>query len=178
MSLETAYYISQFVAVAAVLVSLVYLSSQQRQAVKALRAQIHIHRLGFATRDLFHATDPEQARIQLAGFRGDPALTDEQLVQFLSAEFARFMSLEEQFRLRQEGHVDDARWLSTEAGFRRILRFPGVRAVGRMFQTASADKDFKLFLERLMIEGQQIPATTLAGIWRTLAQHEGAGAAG
>lgn len=171
MSLENFYYISQIVASVAVLISLIYLALQQRLTVRSLRAQMHNSRLDQSVRGYLHLSDPAQAAVAVAGELADPSMNDVQCVQFVARQLARFIAVEEQFRQRREGAIDERRWASTEAYLKLTLNAPGVRAVCRMFQRG-ADKEFAVLLQRLLLEakGESIPQTV--AVWKAIAAQE------
>jgi hypothetical protein len=173
MSLEHLYYLSQTIAAAAVLASLIYLALQTRQAARNQRAQIHDSRALWIVGVIQKSTDPVLHEILVAGARADPSLSKERAGQFASYALSYFIVWEEMFRQRRDGMIDDSRWRSSEIFLKQYLRGPGWRAAGRQFLPI-CDAGFSALLERLMAEARsdKTPVTGSVDSWRALASEE------
>jgi hypothetical protein len=73
MSLEHLYYLSQTIAAAAVMASLIYLALQTRQAARNQRAQIHDSRALWLVEVIQKSIDPALHDVLAAGGRADPS---------------------------------------------------------------------------------------------------------
>ncbi len=173
MSLEHLYYLSQTVAAAAVMASLIYLALQTRQAARNQRAQIHDSRALWIVGVIQKSTDPGLHEVLLAGARADPSLPMDRAGQFASYALSYFIVWEELFRQRRDGMIDDSRWRSSETFLKQYLRTPGWRAASRQFMPI-CDAGFSALLERLLAEARAdtTPSTGSVDSWKLLAAEE------
>ena len=135
MTLETIYYITQIIAVIAVVASLIFVGLQVRQGAeqtrlntRALKATSH-----HAITDSFNhlnttlATDPDLARIWDAGNKGIENLKPEELTAYYSILLAYIRVFETLFFQSQTGTMARELWEAE----RRVLQFmfalPGVQ---------------------------------------------------
>lgn len=172
MSLGDFYTISQILASAAVLASLVYLALQTRQAALNQKTSLHQNRAVQISHDFALRADAGIATVLAAGDVGDQPLTEVQFRQYFAVWYTTFLQMEEQYLQRREGNFE--RWHLTERGLDVLMSQPGARAVGRLFQQI-ADKDFSAVLERAIVAGRARPSADLKSAWFALATEERTG---
>jgi hypothetical protein len=169
MPLEDINSVSQIVASAAVVASLIYLAQQTRQTARNQKALMHDSRVQMISRDFERMMDPAFSPVIMRGMAGDETLTDAEVTQFQL--FARMLLLqwEERFRQRREGLLDSERWQSDEKGIRIFLNSPGYAAVTELVKV-NLDKEFAAWLQTVMNEPAGAPLGSFPAAWRTTAQ--------
>ena len=127
MSLSDVAAIGSLVSGVAVLVSLVYLSLQVKQAERNQQAAIRASR---ATRiiDLYIASsEPSVAEVVVKGMRGFGEMSETQVFQFTSWGSARFFNAEDAFYQHREGLLNAYSIDSVTNGLRASFASPGMR---------------------------------------------------
>lgn len=171
MTLEEIYYISQIIASIAVLASLIYLAQQTRQNTLGQRALMHQQRILQMQGDLHMRADPSVAEALIAAERGDAAMTEVQLRQFLALTLSGLTSMEEQFRLYKTGQFDEAHWLTTRKTLAVFLQRPGARALARMYR-GLFDPEFAALLDQIINEARAQPEFDRHAAWKALMEEE------
>jgi hypothetical protein len=169
MSLGDFYTISQILASAAVLASLVYLALQTRQAALHQKSTLHQNRAAQISHDFAARADADIAAVLAAGDAGDEPLTEVHFRQYFAVWYTTFLQMEEQYLQRREGNFE--RWRLTERGLGVLMSQPGARAIARMFQRI-ADKEFAAVLEQAMVEARARPSADLKSAWFAMATEE------
>src|SRR6202000_3036929 len=121
-----------FVSGVAVLVSLVYLATQVRQATKNARsaiAQGRITRLGGVQPRMAEGSAGE---IFARGRRGDETLTPAELARFMAFARAQFWSSEDNFLQHRDGMLSDEMFTSFRASNVGLMRGAGMQAAWEM----------------------------------------------
>jgi hypothetical protein len=153
MSLSDFASIASLVSGIAVLVSLVYLSQQIRQATKHTRAQIGTMRTQRVVDMSYHLIDPTVATLIARGRAGDRSLNAGELMGFMAFARAQFWSAEDTFIQHEEGLIGDAIFdTSFRSNFVGLLQGPGMRAAWRL-QRGNFEPGFAAYMDGIAAEG-------------------------
>jgi hypothetical protein len=179
MTLSDLASIGSFVSAIAVLISLIYLGLQVRQAERNQRA---IVQQGRATRSadlLLHIADPGIISAYSRGYLGDPDMSDTEIDQYRVTVRASFYGFEDAFLQHNQKLMDDASFGSTVAAIRYFLSYPGSRAMWKQARTTFG-ASFMAFMDELISEVAVAPPIDLAARWRAdvLAEKAAAAVAG
>jgi hypothetical protein len=129
MTLEELYYISQIVAVVAILASLTAVYWQVRQANMIARAELtHSTYLQSAQIQASLYDTPEKADLMYRALRGTSPLSDPERVRVEVALAAVFGMHEGAFNLRQRNLIEAGAYAGQEALVRLFLRSPYAQA--------------------------------------------------
>jgi len=129
MNLEALYYVSQIIAVAAVLASLIFVGVQIRQntrQAKAAAAQSVYE--NYAGWYMWAGEDMNRAVIGIKGFKDIDSLSDEENSIFMATFMAQFAYVQSAFYLWQDGSLKDEIWRSMEATLATVFNTPGGKA--------------------------------------------------
>ena len=113
----------------AVLVSLVYLSLQVKQAERNQQASIRSARTSRIIDLYMGSSEPSIAEAVVKGMRGFGDLSETQVFQFTSWGSARFFNAEDSFYQHREGLLNEYSIDSVTNGLRMTFASPGMRAV-------------------------------------------------
>ena len=141
MTLEALYYISQIVAVLAILGSLIFVGVQIRQNTKqAKAAAAQAVYENYANWYMWAGEDLTRAEIGMRGFKDIDSLSDEENAIFMATFMAQFAYIQSAFYLWQDGSLKDDIWHSMEATLTTVFNTPGGRAFwqGRRFSFTDA----------------------------------------
>lgn len=129
MTLETAYYLSQIVAVIAIFASLIFVGVQVRQNTRATRAASH-NAVSDSLNDInrMFAENADLTKIWLAGMADRKALTDEERWRFDSTARAYMHVCETMYIQAGLGAGDKSVLHAEEEGIRQAFASPGMRA--------------------------------------------------
>jgi hypothetical protein len=105
MTLEQTFFLSQTIAAAAVVISIIYLSRQVNQAERVQRAIMQQGRVDRTSQASLTMAHPELARIWQRGLSAEPDLTREEFVQWSLACRAAFLSGEDSVLQHKDGHA-------------------------------------------------------------------------
>lgn len=163
--------LAQTVAAVAVVVSLVYLAIQTRQAARNAKAAIHENRTATILGHIEHMTDSEFHSVWTKAGRAAPGLTDDEIGRYRLFVGGLALVWEERFRQKREGLLDENRWASTEHTITLFMMMPGFRAtVGGMLPRW--DPDFRALMEQHVAQGRTAPAAEAQAGWRAAAAQE------
>lgn len=165
MSLSDLASIGSLVSGIAVLISLVYLSVQVKQAERNQQASIRAVR---ATRtvDLFMGcTDANVADAVAKGMRGSEDITDTQIVQFTNYGNARFFNAEDAFYQYGEGLLNEFTLEGMTNGLKSSFSLPGMRVVYKR-QRATLGREFVEFADKLLAATSVAPSVDAFGRFR------------
>ncbi len=160
MTLSELASIGSFVSGIAVLVSLVFLSLQIRQANKNQRAIIQQGRATRIADFLLHVVEPSLLPAWSAGLSGDREIGPERYFQFMYIARARFISFEDSFLQRRSGLMEDGVFLGHMNSFRQVFNAPGLRAAWKLTRT-SYDPDFAHLVDGIAPEPLRDPTAGL-----------------
>lgn len=151
MTLSDLASIGSFVSGCAVLVSLMFLTVQIRQANKNQRAIVQQGRATRIADFLLHVAEPSLLPAWSAGLRGDPDIGPERHFQFMSIARARFISFEDSFLQRRSGLMGEGVFNGHMNAFRQVFNAPGLRAAWKLTRT-SYDPDFARYVDGIARE--------------------------
>ena len=154
MSLADISAIATIVSGAAVVISLIYLSQQIKQAQRNQQAQMQQTRTAGITDMNIALADPLIAAAYNKGLAGDPDMTPTEVRQFLSLARCGFINMENNFIQHQDGLMSDEAFHSSLEGARFQASFPGLRAAWRLSRGAYG-KSFAAFFDPLVESGAQ-----------------------
>ena len=129
MSLSDLASIGSLVSGVAVLVSLVYLSLQVKQAERNQQASIRAARATRTVDLLMGCTESSLAEAVLKATRGANDISETQVVQFTNYALARFFNAEDAFYQHREGLLKEYNIDGVSNGLRSSFASPGMRAV-------------------------------------------------
>ena len=143
--------IGSLVSSIAVLISLIYLAIQVRQAERNQQASI---RQGRATRVvdiILAAGDPSYAEALAKGTAGASDISRAEFGQFTAVYGAFLASAEDTFLQHREGLLSEAMFASFRESWRQTLAQPGVRALWRLRRHAF-EAGFVALMDALLAE--------------------------
>jgi hypothetical protein len=158
--------IASIVSSAAVVVSLIYLSLQIRQARRNQQALMQQARTAGITDMNIALADPAIAAAYTKGLAGDPDMTETELRQFLSLARCGFINAENNFIQHCDGLMSDEAFRSSIEGARFQATFPGLRAAWRQSRRAYGEK-FVKFMDSLVESNASTPPPKPLSDWRT-----------
>ncbi|MBA2590614.1 MAG: hypothetical protein H0U98_18535 [Alphaproteobacteria bacterium] len=153
MSLVDLASIGSFVSGIAVLVSLVYLGLQVRQAKRHQQAAIRQGRADRIVMMCFSGGDPAVADAVAKGYAGADDITETQLIQFHYICRGIFYHFEEEFFQHKEGLANDAYYESFLKGTKLMACEPGLRVQWRQ-QRAGFVPEFAAVMDKLLAQTQ------------------------
>lgn len=165
MSLSDWSSIGSLVSGVAVLISLIYLALQVRQAERNQQASI---RQGRATRVvdiILAAGDPSCADALSKGVAGSADITPTEFGQFTAIYGAFLASAEDTFLQHREGLLSDAVFASFRESWRQTLAQPGVRALWNL-RRHGFEAGFAGFMDALMAEAPAPSAGDFIAQWK------------
>ena len=151
MALSDLASIGNFVSGIAVLVSLVFLTFQIRQANKNQRAIIQQGRATRIADFLLHVVEPSLLPAWSSGLSGDRQIGPERYFQFMYIARARFISFEDSFLQRRNGLMEEGVFLGHTNAFRQVFNAPGLKAAWKLTRM-TYDPDFALFVDQIATE--------------------------
>jgi hypothetical protein len=154
MSLSDIAAIAGIVSSAAVVISLIYLSLQIKQAQRNQQALMQQTRTAGLTDMNIALADPEIAAAYNKGLAGDPDMTPTEVRQFLSLARCGFINMENNFIQHHDGLMSDEAFHSALEGARFQASFPGLRAAWRQSRAAYG-KRFAAFFDPIVDSGAQ-----------------------
>lgn len=134
MTLEAAFFVSQIIAAAAVVASLLFVGFEIRHGTRATRAQINqnIASGWFSVGPLI----ADSSRLFATGIRADErafaAMSDEEKLSFGSALFVYFKHYENMYLQHQEGFIRTEDWQAWMTHMFLYWHMPGVQVWWRM----------------------------------------------
>jgi len=173
MSLSDLAALGSFVSGVAVLVSLVYLALQVRQAKHHMAAQISQARTHFgAHQNETWASDPELADLLLRGFRGETNLSDVEGFRYSMMLGSGFIMMEDEFRQYKAGLISEELHRGFLTRMARGMWWPGYRAIWRL-QRDGFEPDFQAQMDALMEQGRALgPVPDLGASLRAVVAEE------
>ena len=166
MSLADLASIGSFISGIAVLISLVYLGLQVRQAKLHQQAAIRQGRADRIVAMCFEGGAPSVAEAVARGYAGTPDITETQLAQFHYICRGFFYHCEEEFFQHKEGLANDAYYASFLAGTGRMFCETGLRVQWKQ-QRAGFVSEFVAVMDKLLEENQPISHPDALAQWKT-----------
>jgi hypothetical protein len=174
MSLTGLASLGSFLSAIAVLISLIYLSLQVKQAERNQQSSIRAARVTRIVDIMMSLADPSLADAVVKASAGAADVSDVQIHQFSFYCGARFYNAEDSFYQFQEGLLSKVNFESLVAGLKNSISQPGMRAYYRR-QRAVFGKDFAELVDRLVAETPLVPSFDAAAQWRADVAAEVAG---
>jgi hypothetical protein len=165
MSLTDLASLGSFVSAIAVLISLIYLSLQVKQAERNQQASIRSTRVTRIVDIYMGLVEPSLSDAVAKGGAGTNDVTDTQIRQFLFYCAARFYNAEDSFNQFQEGLLNQRTFDSLVVGLKNSLGQPGMRAYYKR-QRAAFGSDFADFVDKLLTETPLVSSPDAAAQWR------------
>lgn len=157
MSLADLAALGSFISGVAVVITLVILILQMRQASRNQRATMHFQRLAVVQdASIAIMSNPELSSLQIRGGTGDASMPVEMVMQYLVLTRSIFRLFEEFFYQHRDGMLDDVRWATNVRRFRMFSTAPGFRAAWRT-EASSYEKDFAAWVESVFLEVTATP---------------------
>jgi len=140
MTLEALYYVSQIVAVLAILGSLIFVGVQVQQNTKQAKAAaaLAVYK-NYADWYMWAGEDLTRAEIGIRGFKDIDSLSDEDNVIFMGTFMALFAYIQSAFYLWQDGSLREEIWRTMEATLTTVFATPGGKAFWQRRRFSFAD---------------------------------------
>jgi hypothetical protein len=164
MSLSDLASIGSLVSGFAVLVTLLYLNAQVRQAAKHTRAAIG-H--GFATRTVdfnYRMTDEALAAVIAKGRKGTEVLSEVEAYRFFAYCRATFWNAADTFVQHREGLMDDEMFATFKRAHVGMMQSRGMRIAWELGR-APFTSEFVAFMNRIAEEAAALEPLDLAAVW-------------
>jgi hypothetical protein len=163
--------IGSFISGVAVVVSLIYLAFQVRQAAKNQRGTMHQMRAALSTDVMLRIADQGLSPSFRAGLTGAPGITEAQFWQFYYGASAIMRTSENAYIQYQDGLISERHFASAKASAKAFLGSPGYRA---LWKATRLDREpgFRLFMDQLQAETAASGPRDLFGAWKSLVAAE------
>jgi hypothetical protein len=171
MTLSDLASIGSLVSGIAVLISLIYLSLQVKQAEKNQRALMQQGRANRISENCFKLAEQGLSSIYSRGMSGDETLTAEQLTQFMLMIRGALISAEDSFLHNSAGLLDPSAFNSFVAGIRHFFTLAGLRAAWRL-SAPQFGEEFASFMNGMMDEIQIAPKSDPLALWNATVKAE------
>lgn len=173
MSLETLVAVATLVGNITLVITLLFVGLQVRQAERnqrALMQQGRADRIGQQAIEV--ASDRELAHVFSKGMFEPDKLTREEFERYLLIGRAIFVSAEDSFLQHKEGMLDATAFQSQITGQRQMMAmWPGARAFWRVMATQYGDA-FRQHMDEIVRVAAQQPAPDLYAAWQAQVRNE------
>lgn len=149
MTLEQVFFVSQSIAAAAVVASILYLAREVRQSERVQRATMQQGRADRASKASLTIASAELARIWQKGLSRKPYLTEEEFAQWALICRAAFLSGEDSYLQHKAGLLDEVAWGSYVAGIHFYMGSPGMRAMWKV-SSKQFGAEFRNFVDAIL----------------------------
>ncbi len=166
MSLSDLASIGSFISGVAVLVSLIYLALQVRQAEKNQRAIVQQERVSRSSDQLFRLADPVLSRVWLKGLKSVDDLTDEEAFQFTLVTTAMLRSVEDAYFQHKLGLLDLGSLNNQVSPLRGVLTTASGVALWKSLRR-NYDERFAALIDALVPPQLGIGQLGIIASWRT-----------
>jgi hypothetical protein len=163
--------IGSFVSGVAIVVTLVLLLMQMRQANKNQRSLMQQGRTARVSETILRCTEPFLSEAMVRGFRSDVTMEPSQIQSFLRQLSALVYNYEDSFLQHRAGTLDSPSWDTDVAALREFFSYPGFRVAWR-FNRDFMSGAFREFVDTIMRETEGTKRLDLASIWITLLAEE------
>ena len=172
MTLSDLASIGSFVSAIAVVISLVYLASQVRQARSHQQAAIRAERASRLAMMNTAAEDPSIADAIMKGLQGSGDISATQYAQFTHFCRASFYNAEDTYFQHNQGLISDQAFASFIASVKGwAARAPGIRACWKQFRSLFVS-EFADWMDRTLAEVEPLPPIDTFAQWRSLVDAE------
>jgi hypothetical protein len=177
MSLSELSSIGGFISDIAVLVSLLYLSRQLRQADRNQRATIQQGRATRSSEFSMFTANPEIAKVWTKARLGDQTLTEVEFQQFLAILRATLNNMEDAYFQHRSRALEDDAFESSEAILSSLLAVPGIRAAWPI-AAFGFNPSFRDYINHIVERTPVAPPDDTLAEWKaSVAAHTAAAAA-
>ena len=166
MSLSDLASVGSFVSGFAVLISLIYLALQVRQAKRNQQIAIRHSRVSRIVELHLALADPGVAEAWLHGSGNPDELTQTELSQFTNLCRALFFHFEDSFYQREEGLLNDDAFETVVAGVRFSARSPGWRAAWRMARPNFGGRFLEFMDREVAASATELPVALSLQAWK------------
>jgi hypothetical protein len=149
----------------AILVSLIFVNIQVRQAEKYQRASIQQERASRTADIAMRLIDQNFAEVHFRCMKGDPGITAAELRQFSGYCRATFLGAEDSFFQHAESLLDEKAYISFRLSLEALLVSPGMRALWRM-TCDWYEPEFAAFMDSLVAEAARHPPVDQMLQWK------------
>jgi hypothetical protein len=163
--------LAQTIAAIAVVVSIVYLAIQTRQAAQNAKAAIHEDRAATILGHIENMIDSDFHPVWNKGNRIAADMSDEEAERYMLFVAGVVLVWEERFRQKQEGMMTGDRWASSERTIRTFTTAPGFRAMIAVMRPGF-DPEFGALMDKHLAQGRAAPDGNRAAVWRAAATRE------
>jgi hypothetical protein len=168
MSLENLASVAAVVGNFALILTLVYVALQVRQADKNQRATIQQGRANRLSEIVMTLSEPGRAALMSKAAVRPEALSIEELDQFMTICRAAFLSGEDSFLQHKAGLLDKGSWRGFVAGATaQVAGSLGMRAAWRL-TSAQFDPEFVAFMDDLLAKNPAHPQADRLAVWVSL----------
>lgn len=171
MSLSDLASIGSFVSGVAVLISLIYLALQVRQAERNQRAILQQGRAARAVDTLLRIAEPETINAYFRGSDGDESITETEFRQFYFLFQASITGFEDTYFQHRNGMMADEPFESTAATLKFSFGRAGNRAMHRLVGVRR-DPGLRQVLDGLMSAATRETSADSFVSWKTLVAEE------
>ena len=154
----------------AVLISLIYLALQVRQAAMNQRSETQSNATGRRMDILLHMASAGMAEVMLRASAADPTTPPEEAFQFILTMQATLTNSEDEFFQYRSGMLDERRFKLQLAVNRGIFALPGARAVWRLTRT-NFHPDFVVLMDDI-VDNTPVATKNVVDFWKVVAADE------
>lgn len=158
--------VGNFVSGIAVLISLIYLGVQIRQAAKNQRGTMHQMRAALSTDAMLRISESGLSNAFRAGLTGASDITEPQFWQYFYAANAVLRTTENAFSQYCEGLISEQHFDTAKASARVFLANRGFRALWRVTRK-SREERFRGFMDQLEANVPDSPSVDLFEAWKS-----------
>ena len=173
MSLADIATIATIVSSAAVVISLIYMALQIKQAQRNQQALMQQTRTAGITDMNIALADPAIAAAYNKGLAGDPDMTPTEVRQFLSLARCGFINMENNYSQHLDGLMSDDAFSSALEGARFQATFPGLRAAWRLTSTQFG-AEYAAFMDAIVSSTPHTAAVSPLSQWKQIVQSDDA----
>ncbi|MBS0470275.1 MAG: hypothetical protein JSR60_04320 [Proteobacteria bacterium] len=148
----------------AVLISLLYLAAQVKQATKHTRAQISQNRISRMADQQMRLAEGELGGIVGRGRRGDGAMSADEIGRFMAFMRAQFWSAEDNFLQHREQMLADEMFASFRASMTGLMRGAGTQAAWELSRESFVP-EFRAFMDDVAKDARAAGFNDLAAPW-------------
>ena len=170
MSLEELYYVSQIVAAAAIVASLVFVGVQLRQAERTQRAAMHQGRTQRGMDMALRSAEPQMVEAIGRIIRQDRETTPEHFLQASALLRAMVLNLDDVVWQKKAGLLDQQALDNTVSAMRRLFSLTGVRALWQMSRTTYAAETAAAVDALVIADTPLVTGGDPVVVWRAVAE--------
>jgi hypothetical protein len=167
MSLSDLASVGSLLSGVAVIVSLIYLASQIRQAAKNQRGTMHQMRASLSTDVMLRIAESGLSRPFRAGLSGAPDIAEPEFWQYYYAANAILRTTENALTQYKDGLINEAHFASAKASAKAMLANRGFQALWKSVRL-EREPGFRALMDELAAEVPASPPGDLFVRWKSL----------